>query len=118
LRELFLILFCQQVFAFGDDEFRAMNREEGLAFAYVLIRCIRENLSNVAGDSRLNVGKSRFVDGRQFPLPGFHPARVSVQPLQTSRRWIAIAQRRAGWAPEEFLSVAVLHWKNRSKLIV
>lgn len=46
----------------GDDEFWAMNREQPLTFAHVLIGRIRENLLDVAGDSRLNVGKSCFVD--------------------------------------------------------
>ena len=40
-----------------------MNREQRLTFAHVLIGRIREDLLDVAGDSRLNVGKPRFVDG-------------------------------------------------------
>src|SRR5579864_5724247 len=40
-----------------------MNREERLTFADVLIGCIRENLLDVPGDSRLNVRKPCFVNG-------------------------------------------------------
>src|ERR1700674_3590543 len=67
-----------------------MNREESLAFAHVLIGRIREDLLDVAGDSRLNVRKPCLVDGDSsscadfvlhwFP---FHDPKLDANGLQS-----------------------------------
>ena len=71
LRKVLCVLLREQVFALGDDQFRAMDREQPLTFPHVLVGRVRKYLLDVAGDSRLNVGQPCFVDGDVAGGPDF-----------------------------------------------
>ena len=57
-----LILPCQQILLLGRHKVRAVDGEEWLSLAHILIGGIGKDLADVAGEAHLHVGEKTLID--------------------------------------------------------